>query len=162
MLNNSKNVVADELLFTATNDFFKNMNKEDVKKWADTCMEFVYQDLGYTKEQILHATVHMDEKTTHIHCVVIPLIKKFDKRTNSKRYTISKKQYISDKQHLSELQDKYYQRLKDNGYDLERGLKGSGVENLSVKEYKKLTLNLEKELTKKENNLEKSINNLEE
>ena len=158
MLNNSKNVVADELLFTATNDFFKNMSKEDVKRWADTCME----DLGYTKEQILHATIHMDEKTPHIHCVVIPLIKKIDKRTNSERYTISKKQYIRDKQHLSELQDKYHQRLKDNGYDLERGLKGSNVENLSVKEYKKITSNLEKELTKKENNLEKSINNLEE
>ena len=162
MLNNSKNVVADELLFTATNDFFKNMSKEDVKRWADTCMEFVYQDLGYTTEQILHATVHMDEKTPHIHCVVIPLVKKFDKRTNSERYTISKKQYIRDKQHLSELQDKYHQRLKNNGYDLERGLKGSNVENLSVKEYKKITSNLEKELTKKENNLEKSINNLEE
>ena len=162
MLNNSRNVVADELLFTATNDFFKNMNKEDVKRWADNCMEFVYQDLGYMKEQILHATVHMDEKTPHIHCVAIPLIKKFDKRTNSERYTISKKQYIRDKQHLSELQDKYHQRLRDNGYDLERGLKGSNVENLSVKEYKKITSNLEKELTKKENNLEKSINNLEE
>ena len=158
MLNNSKNVVADELLFTATNDFFKNMSKEDVKRWADTCME----DLGYTKEQILHATIHMDEKTPHIHCVVIPLIKKIDKRTNSERYTISKKQYIRDKQHLSELQDKYHQRLKDNGYDLERGLKGSNVENLNIKEYKKITSNLEKELTKKENNLEKSINNLEE
>ena len=83
-------------------------------------------------------------------------------RINSERYTISKKQYISDKQHLSELQDKYHQRLKDNGYDLERCLKGSNVEKLCVKGYKKITSNLEKELTKKENNLEKSINNLEE
>lgn len=157
MLNNSRNVVADELLFTATNDFFKNMNKEDVKRWADNCMEFVYQDLGYTEEQILHATVHMDEKTPHIHCVAIPLIKKFDKRTNSERYTISKKQYIRDKQQLSELQDKYHQRLRDNGYDLERGLKGSNVENLSVKEYKKITSNLRKELTRQENNLEEQL-----
>ena len=31
------------------------------------------------KEQVLHATVHMDEKTPHIHCVVIPLVKKLDK-----------------------------------------------------------------------------------
>ena len=101
MLNKSKNVVADELLFTATNEFFKDMNKDDIKKWADTCMEFVYQDLGYKKEQVLHATLHMDEKTPHIHCVVIPLVKKLDKRTNTERYTISKKQYIRDKIHLS-------------------------------------------------------------
>ena len=49
MLDKSKNVVADELLFTATNEFFKDMTKEDIKDWANTCMEFVYEDLGYTK-----------------------------------------------------------------------------------------------------------------
>lgn len=93
MLDKSKNVVADELLFTATPTFFKNMNKEDIKNWADTCMEFVYKDLGYTKEQILHAVVHLDEKTPHIHCVVVPLVKKYDKRVNKEKWTISKKIY---------------------------------------------------------------------
>ena len=62
-------------------------------------MEFVYQDLGYTKEQILHATLHMDEKTPHIHCVVVPLIRKYDKRTNTEKYTISKKN-ISKIKHI--------------------------------------------------------------
>ncbi len=42
-------------------------------------MDFVRKDLGYKDDQILHATLHMDEKTPHIHCVVIPLVKKFDK-----------------------------------------------------------------------------------
>lgn len=69
MLDKSKNVVADELLFTATNDFFKDMNNEDIKTWANTCMQFVYKDLGYKKEQVLHATIHLDEKnTTHSLC----------------------------------------------------------------------------------------------
>src|SRR5699024_651482 len=113
MLNKSKNVVADELLFTATHKFFDNMTRDDIKNWADTCMEFVYEDLGYTKEQVLHATVHLDEETPHLHCVAVPLVKKYDKRTNSERFTISKKQYIKDKVHLSELQDKYYKRLAD-------------------------------------------------
>ena len=67
MLDKSKNVVADELMFTATHEFFKDKNINDIKRWAGTCMNFVYQDLGYKKEQILHATVHMDEKTPHIH-----------------------------------------------------------------------------------------------
>lgn len=91
MLDRSKNVVADELLFTVTSDFFKNMNRDDIKKWADTCMEFVYKDLGYTKDQVLHSVVHMDEKTPHIHCVVVPLIRKYDKRAKREKYTISKK-----------------------------------------------------------------------
>lgn len=38
MLDNSRNVVADELLFIATNRFFKNMSNEDLMKWANTCM----------------------------------------------------------------------------------------------------------------------------
>lgn len=162
MLDRSKNVVADELLFTASPNFFKTVDQKELKIWADTCMEFVYEDLGYKKEQVLHSTVHMDEKTPHIHCVVIPLVKKYDKRTNTERYTISKKQYIRDNNHLSELQDKYHERLISKGFDLERGLKGSSVENLSVKEYKKITSNLEKELSKKESNLNESIINLEE
>ena len=66
--------------------------------------------------------VHLDEETPHIHCVVVPLVKKLDKRTNTERYTISKKQYIRDKIHLSELQDKYHARLVSKGFELERGL----------------------------------------
>ena len=53
MLDDSNSVVADELMFTSDNDFFKGMSKKDIKKWADSCMEFVYNDLGYTKEQVL-------------------------------------------------------------------------------------------------------------
>ena len=162
MINNSKNVVADKLLFTATNTFFKDMNKADIKKWADTCMEFVYKDLGYNKEQVLHATIHMDEKTPHIHCVVIPLIKKFDKRTNTERYTISKKQYIKDKIHLSELQDKYYKRLTDNGFDLERGIKDSDNEHLNIKEYKKITRKVNNELNVKNERLNNAMRDFEE
>ena len=109
------------------------MSKEDVIAWADTCMEFVYKDLGYKKEQILHATVHMDEKTPQIHCVVVPLVKKLDKRTNTERFTISKKQYIKDKHHLSELQDKYHERLVSKGFELERGIKNDDKEHIKIK-----------------------------
>ena len=162
MLNGSKNCVADELLFTASKEFFKNMDKDDIKKWADTCMEFVYKDLGYKKEQVLHATVHMDEKTPHIHCVVVPLVKKLDKRSNTERYTISKKQYIKDKIHLSELQDKYYKRLTDKGYDLERGIKGSDNKHIKIKEYKQITKKVNHELNVRNNRLDKVINDFEE
>ena len=162
MLNKSKSVVADELLFTATHTFFENMTREDIKKWAEVCMEFVYQDLGYTENQVLHATVHLDEKTPHVHCVVVPLIKKFDKRTNTERYTISKKQYIKDKIHLSELQDKYHERLINNGYDLERGIKGSDIKNIKIKDYKKLTRKVNQNLNVRTDKLDKSLKELEE
>ena len=162
MLDNSKNVVADELLFTATNRFFKNMSNEDLMKWANTCMEFVYEDLGYKKEQVLHATLHVDEKTPHIHCVVVPLIKKFDKRTNTERYTISKKQYIKDKIHLSQLQDKYHKRLTEKGFDLERGIKGSDNININIRELKKITKKLNIDLNNKTQRLSESVKDLQD
>ena len=123
---------------TASRNFFKDMSREQIKEWADTCMEFVYNDLGYKKEQILHVPVHLDELTPHIHCVVVPLVKKYDKRTNTERYTISKKQYIKDKIQLSQLQDLYHKRLTEKGYDLERGIKGSDNQHIKIKEYKKV------------------------
>ncbi len=162
MLNKSKNVVADELLFTATHNFFENMNKDDIIDWANTCMEFVYKNLGYTKSQVLHATIHLDEETPHLHCVVIPLVKKYDKRTNTERYTISKKQYIRDKYHLSELQDKYHKRLTEKGYDLERGIKGSNAKHQKTKELKKTTRYYENKVKVINTRIDNAMNVFEE
>ncbi len=160
MLNKSKSVVADELLFAATNKFFKDKDKDFILEWANTCMDFVYNDLGYTKEQILHVTLHLDEATPHIHCVVVPLVKKFDKRTNTERYTISKKQYIKDKIHLSQLQDIYNNRLREKGYDLERGIKGSNVKHQKVREFKRTTRYYENKVETINKRLDNAMNDL--
>ncbi len=162
MVDDANNVVADELLFTSDNDFFKDMSKKQIKKWADTCMDFVYEDLGYAKEQILHATLHLDETTPHIHCVVVPLIRKYDKRSNSEKYTISKKQYIKSNTHLSELQDKYHQRLIDKGFDLKRGIKNSDNEHISIKEFKKITKKLDTRMEKQNYLMTRDYEELEE
>lgn len=162
MLNKSRSVVADELLFTATNKFFKDKDKDFILEWANTCMDFVYNDLGYTKEQILHSTLHLDEATPHIHCVVVPLVKKLDKRTNTERYTISKKQYIKDKLHLSQLQDIYNIRLREKGYDLERGIKGSNAKHQKVREFKKITRYYENKVETINKRLDNAMNNFEE
>ena len=162
MLDKSNSVVADELLFTSDQDFFQDMNKEDIINWGKTNLDFVYNILGYKKEQVLHATIHLDEKTPHVHCVVVPLIKKYDKRSNCDKWTISKKQYIKDKIHLSELQDKYYDLMTSKGYNLERGIKGSDNEHINIKEYKKITKKITNELDKKSTQLNESINEFEE
>lgn len=161
MLNKSKSVVADELMFTATHKFFDNMTKDEIMRWADTCMDFVYNDLGYKKEQVLHATIHMDELTPHIHCVVVPLVKKLDKRTNTERFTISKKQYIKDNIHLSKLQDVYNLRLRENGFELERGIKGSDRKHIKIKEFKKTTRFYEDKVTTINTKLDNAMNEFE-
>ncbi len=162
MLNKSKSVVADELMFTATHKFFDNMSKDEIMRWADTCMDFVYNDLGYKKEQILHATIHMDELTPHIHCVVVPLVKKLDKRTNTERFTISKKIYIKDNIHLSELQDIYNLRLREAGFELERGIKNSDRKHIKIKEFKKTTRYYEGKVNNINKNLDNAMSDFEE
>ena len=155
MVDDSKSCVADEMVFTSDSDFFKDMTKDEILKWANTCMEFVYNDLGYTKEQIIHATVHMDEKTPHLHCVVVPLVKKFDKRANKEKYSISKREYIKDKIHLSVLQDKNYERLTKAGFKLERGEKGTGTKHLTTQQLKSITKFYERQAYKSKKKIEK-------
>ena len=145
-VNDSKSVVADEMIFTSDKDFFDKLSKEEIMLWANESIKFVYNDLGYTKEQIIHATLHMDEKTPHIHLIVVPLVKKFDKRANKEVYSISKKNYIKSQAHLCQLQDKYYERLIKCGFDLQRGEKNTGIKNLTMKQIKGVTRMLDKNL----------------
>ena len=161
MLDDSNSVVTDELLFTSDKEFFKDMTRNEIIKWAECCMDFVYEDIGYDKWQILNATIHMDEKTPHLHCVVVPLIKKFDKRSNQEKWTISKKQYMKDKNYLSTLQDKYHERMINNSYDLDRGIKNSDNEHIDIKQYKKITRKLNLEIESKNNKLNNAMEELE-
>ena len=154
MVDDSKSCVADEMIFTSDQEFFKDMTKDEILKWANGCMDFVYNDLGYTKEQILHSVLHLDEKTPHIHCVVVPLVKKFDKRVNKERYSISKRDYIKDQTNLSVLQDKYCFRLNNLGFKLERGEKGTKIKNLSLGQLKGITKHYERLASKSKNNIE--------
>src|SRR5574344_714186 len=161
MLDDSNSVIADELLFTSDKEFFENMTNEEINEWANCCMDFVYEDIGYEKWQILNATIHLDEKTPHLHCVVVPLIKKFDKRANTEKWTISKKQYMKDRLYLSTLQDKYRKRMIDNGYNLDRGIKNSDNEHIDIKQYKKITRKLNLEIESKSNKLNNAMEELE-
>ena len=38
-----------EFLFDYIKTIDEGILKRQIKKWADTCMEFVYEDLGYTQ-----------------------------------------------------------------------------------------------------------------
>ncbi len=161
MLDDSNSVVADELLFTSDKEFFKDMSKDEIIKWANACMDFVYEDIGYSKNQVLNAVIHLDEKTPHLHCVVVPLIKKYDKRSKQEKLTISKKYYMKDKQYLSTLQDRYHERMLKNGYDLDRGIKNSDNEHIDIKQYKKITRKLNLELESKNKKLTGAMEELE-
>lgn len=99
LVDKSKSVVADELVFTARHTFFNDMSKEEIKNWDDRCIEFVHFGLGYEESNITCSTSY-GRKKTHIHCAVVLLVKKLDKKTNTERYIISKKQLCLIKNQL--------------------------------------------------------------
>jgi hypothetical protein len=98
-------------------------NRKDLYNWAFNNMKFIGQNYGY--ENIVEFSVHMDERTPHIHCVVIPLTK--DGR-------LSAKKVMGDREKMSALQDRYGKEMSKL-HNLSRGVKGSTATHDSVREY---------------------------
>ena len=97
-------------LITSDNDFFDNQTPEDTKQFFEYAKEFLEQEYG--KDNLLYATVHMDEKTPHMHYGVVPI-------TDDGR--LSAKEVVGNKKALTEFQDRFNEYVKQRGYDLERG-----------------------------------------
>lgn len=129
-LDDSSSDVACEMLFTSDEKFFENMNKDQIRQWAQESLNFVTKDIGIKKENIIHAVVHMDEKTPHLHVVAVPLIDTYDKRRKQNTLKISRAKYIQGGKHLTKLQDVYNERMNACGYKLDRG----DIGNLKVHE----------------------------
>jgi hypothetical protein len=147
-LNTSKSDVACEMIFTSDEEFFKGMNKADIKNWAETSLDFATKEIGLSKNNIIHAIVHLDEKTPHLHVVAVPLIEVYDGRRKENVLKISRAKYIPDKIALSNLQDSYNEKLKEKGYELDRGSVGAKKEHKTTAEFKKEQLQkLERKLS---------------
>ena len=97
-------------LITSDNDFFDNQTPEDTKQFFEYAKEFLEQEYG--KDNLLYATVHMDEKTPHMHYGVVPI-------TDDGR--LSAKEVVGNKKALTEFQDRFNEYVNQRGYDLDRG-----------------------------------------
>ena len=152
-INSSKNDVAFEMVFTSDNEFFDGMSKDEIKKWAEKSLDFVTKDLGIERKNILHAIVHMDERTPHLHVVAVPIVKTYNKKQNKEVWSISRRQYINGKSQLSKVQDIYNQRMNESGYELDRGEKGSSKEHTTKAQYIDRLLSENKELKRQNKEL---------
>lgn len=156
-INSSKNDIAFEMVFTSDNKFFDGLNRNDIKKWAEKSLDFVTKDLGIERRNILHAIVHMDEKTPHLHVVAVPLVKTYNKKQNKDVWSISRRQYINGKSQLSKAQDIYNQRMNESGYELDRGEKGSSKEHTTKAQYIDKLLSENKELKRQNKELRAGV-----
>ena len=97
-------------------------NKSKREAWVLKNYKFIVSEYG--QKNILRFTLHLDEKTPHIHAVTVPLTK--DGR-------LSAKEVFGNKGDLVSRQDRYAEAMKEFGLD--RGLKGTGIKHDTAKEY---------------------------
>ena len=117
-------------LITSDNSFFKQLTPEETKMFFEHAKSFLEQEYG--KDNLLYATVHMDELTPHMHYGVVPITK--DGR-------LSAKEVAGNKKALMEFQDRFNEYINSCGYELSRGISRKLMprQHEQVSRYKQLT-----------------------
>jgi hypothetical protein len=107
--------------------FFKNLSPEETRRFFEAAKERLTAFVG--EENVISATVHMDEKTPHMHFLHVPVTK--DGRLNANA--------IYTRESLKFLQDYMPQHLQSKGFDIQRGGEqgpGSKKKHLTTNEFK--------------------------
>lgn len=145
-------------LITSDNEFFNNLSEEETNQFFRDSLDFLEQEYG--KENMLYATVHLDEKVPHMHFGFVPL-------TDDGR--LSAKEKLGNKKAMIELQDRFNQYVNAKGYELQRGTakEVSERQHQDIDKFKKETeyhkqelATVQKDLTKLEKQLDAHISDL--
>ena len=119
-----------EVLFTATPEFFKGKKLPEIRQYFEETLRFFVQ--YQSRETIISAVVHMDEKTAHMHLSFVPL-------TPDGR--LSAKEIVGNKKKLTWWQDKFWEHMVQKYPDLERGESASqtGRDHIPPRIFKEMT-----------------------
>ena len=130
-----------ECIISSDSDFFENLTEDKQKEFFKSSLDYLKSKIG--EEFIVSANVHLDETTPHMHVGFVPIIEN----------SLSAKKLI-DRKFLMEVQDQLPAYLKNLGFDIQRGIKGSKRKHKDTKE-------LKKELDREVENKYKDINAIE-
>lgn len=118
-------VVARSILMTASPDFFRGLTKEQKELWITDNVKFLKDNFG---DNCLYATLHKDERTWHIHAVIVPKFK------NKKGENIlSNTRYFDGIDKMRAWQDNYSASMKERFKCLNRGIRYSKRKHVEVK-----------------------------
>ena len=132
-----------ETLFTASPEFFKGKKRAEIRVFFEEALHFLEQH--QSKETIISAVVHMDEKTPHMHLCFVPL-------TADGR--LSAKEIVGNKKKLTQWQDRFWEHMVKKYPDLERGESAgeTGRDHIPPRVFKEMT-----RLTKQKAKLEELL-----
>ena len=119
-----------EILFTATPEFFKGKKLPEIRQYFEETLRFFVQ--YQSRETIISAVVHMDEKTAHMHLSFVPL-------TPDGR--LSAKEIVGNKKKLTWWQDKFWEHMVKKYPALERGesVSQTGRDHIPPRIFKEMT-----------------------
>ncbi len=119
-------VVMAQVLVTSEHSFFEGLSKEHQEQFFKDSYDFLADRYG--KENVISATVHLDERTPHMHFNFVPVTA--DGRLSAKS--------VLTRQSLIEQQTAFYEQVGKH-YGLERGIQGGKKKHLEVAELKAQT-----------------------
>lgn len=138
-------VVTSSFIVTSDKDFFSNMSDLQQRNFFKESYDFLGKRYG--ENNIVYASVHLDEKTPHMHMGIVPVTE--DNRLSAKS--------IFTRKELVDLQDEFHQHMIDKGFNIERGV-SSDRKHMETKEFKAKTLDGNvKELELKMNSLQTDL-----
>ncbi len=163
-------VRAIRIMLSASHEDMKRIEKQGrLNEWCQDNIDWLCDTFG--KENVVAATLHMDEKTPHIHATVIPIVRGEPRKAKTRK-TASKKKYrkkkdvvrlcaddVMSRQKLTEYQDTYANVMQV--YGIERGIRGSEASHVTTQQYYK-ELYKESEKLKEKNALLLEQNRQEE
>ncbi len=119
-----------ETLVTASLEFFKGKKQAEIRAYFEDALRFI--EKHQSKETILSAVVHVDERTPHMHLCFVPL-------TEDKR--LCAKEIIGNKKKLTWWQDEFWKHMVKKYPDLERGESASqtGRDHIPPRVFKEMT-----------------------
>jgi len=139
-------VVMTSTLITSDNEYFKKLPLEDQEKFFKQTYEFLKEKFG--ENNIVAASVHLDETTPHMHLCSVPLTE--DGRLSAK--------ILFNRKSLLQLQSDLPKHLQSKGFDVQRGEAGSEKIHLNTQDFKLKTK--QAELAKGEIEFDKAYNEL--
>jgi len=116
-------IVMAQVLVTSDHDFFECLTDDEQKKFFEDSYLFLADRYGM--ENIVSATVHLDEKTPHMHINMVPVTD--DGRLSAKS--------VFTRASLINLQDRFHEQVGQE-FGLDRGERGGKKKHLSVIDYK--------------------------
>lgn len=104
-------VVMVETLITASPDFMLALSPPEQREYFERAFTFISEKIG--QQNILSATVHMDEKTPHMHLSFCPI---------TKDNKLSAKLILGNQVQLSKWQTDFHKHMSARWPELERGV----------------------------------------